>query len=78
MAWNSNGTKLASGSVDQTARIWNIEPHGHVISLPLSFGNFWVFVMLHMEKVLKYIFLFVVLIQMRLPLIQFFSIGVLL
>lgn len=39
MAWNSNGTKLASGSVDQTARIWNIEPHGHVISLPLSYGN---------------------------------------
>ncbi|CAA7062618.1 unnamed protein product [Microthlaspi erraticum] len=29
VAWNSNGTKLASGSVDQTARIWNIEPHGH-------------------------------------------------
>nr|GMC74519.1 THO complex subunit 3 [Ipomoea batatas] len=23
------GTKLASGSVDQTARIWHIEPHGH-------------------------------------------------
>lgn len=35
MAWNSNGTKLASGSVDQTARVWTIEPHGHVISLPL-------------------------------------------
>lgn len=31
MAWNSNGTKLASGSVDQTARVWTIEPHGHVI-----------------------------------------------
>ncbi|KAB1215005.1 THO complex subunit 3 [Morella rubra] len=23
------GTKLASGSVDQTARLWHIEPHGH-------------------------------------------------
>ena len=30
MAWNCTGTKLASGSVDQTARIWLIEPHGHV------------------------------------------------
>jgi WD40 repeat protein len=30
VAWNCIGTKLASGSVDQTARIWHIEPHGHV------------------------------------------------
>nr|GMD98808.1 THO complex subunit 3 [Ipomoea batatas] len=30
VAWNCTGTKLASGSVDQTARIWHIEPHGHV------------------------------------------------
>lgn len=30
MAWNCTGTKLASGSVDQTARIWFIETHGHV------------------------------------------------
>lgn len=30
MAWNCIGTKLASGSVDQTARVWHIEPHGHV------------------------------------------------
>ena len=30
MAWNCTGTKLASGSVDQTARIWLIEQHGHV------------------------------------------------
>ncbi|KAI5408870.1 variant 2, THO complex subunit 3 [Lathyrus oleraceus] len=30
VAWNCIGTKLASGSVDQTARIWHIEPHhGH-------------------------------------------------
>ncbi|KAI3939390.1 hypothetical protein MKW98_022258 [Papaver atlanticum] len=29
VAWNCLGTKLASGSVDQTARIWHIEPHGH-------------------------------------------------
>lgn len=29
VAWNCNGKKLASGSVDQTARIWHIEPHGH-------------------------------------------------
>lgn len=30
VAWNCTGTKLASGSVDQTARVWLIEPHGHV------------------------------------------------
>lgn len=29
MAWNCTGTKLASGSVDHTARVWNIDPHGH-------------------------------------------------
>ncbi|GAY35300.1 hypothetical protein CUMW_278280 [Citrus unshiu] len=29
VAWNCTGTKLASGSVDQTARVWHIEPHGH-------------------------------------------------
>lgn len=29
VAWNCTGTKLASGSVDQTARIWHVEPHGH-------------------------------------------------
>ena len=50
MAWNSNGTKLASGSVDQTARVWTIEPHGHVISLPLSFK-----VCVFMEKVMIFI-----------------------
>lgn len=33
VAWNCIGTKLASGSVDQTARIWHIEPHGHVTLL---------------------------------------------
>lgn len=30
VAWNCTGTKLASGSVDQTARVWHIEPHSHV------------------------------------------------
>lgn len=30
VAWNCTGMKLASGSVDQTARVWHIEPHGHV------------------------------------------------
>ncbi|XP_070674751.1 THO complex subunit 3 [Malus domestica] len=29
VAWNCTGTKLASGSVDQTARVLHIEPHGH-------------------------------------------------
>ncbi|CAL8998720.1 unnamed protein product [Prunus brigantina] len=29
VAWNCTGSKLASGSVDQTARVWHIEPHGH-------------------------------------------------
>ncbi|XP_022155008.1 THO complex subunit 3 isoform X1 [Momordica charantia] len=29
VAWNCTGMKLASGSVDQTARVWHIEPHGH-------------------------------------------------
>jgi len=28
VAWNFTGTRLASGSVDQTARIWNIDPRG--------------------------------------------------
>lgn len=35
VAWNCIGTKLASGSVDQTARIWHIDPHAHVVTLPL-------------------------------------------
>ena len=31
VAWNCYGQRLASGnSVDQTARIWHVEPHGHV------------------------------------------------
>ncbi|KAJ0988183.1 hypothetical protein J5N97_006539 [Dioscorea zingiberensis] len=29
VAWNITGTKLASGSIDHTARVWNIDPHGH-------------------------------------------------
>ncbi|EFJ07957.1 hypothetical protein SELMODRAFT_185709 [Selaginella moellendorffii] len=29
VAWNCTGKKLASGSIDQTARIWHVEPHGH-------------------------------------------------
>ncbi|XP_031480177.1 THO complex subunit 3 [Nymphaea colorata] len=29
VAWNCTGTKLASGSVDQTARVWHVESHGH-------------------------------------------------
>ncbi|KAL5548802.1 hypothetical protein UlMin_004033 [Ulmus minor] len=29
VAWNCSGTKLASGSVDQTARVCQIEPHRH-------------------------------------------------
>ncbi|KAI5321440.1 hypothetical protein L3X38_030511 [Prunus dulcis] len=29
LAWNYMGTKLTSCSVDQTARVWHIEPHGH-------------------------------------------------
>lgn len=33
VAWNCTGTKLASGSVDHTARVWNIDPQGHVIFL---------------------------------------------
>ncbi|KAL6225478.1 hypothetical protein ACLB2K_004328 [Fragaria x ananassa] len=28
VAWNCTGTKLTSGSVNQKARIWHIEPHG--------------------------------------------------
>jgi len=35
VAWNCIGTKLASGSVDQTARIWHIDPHAHVVTLLL-------------------------------------------
>lgn len=37
MAWNCTGMKLASGSVDQTARVWHIEPHGHVCFLFFDF-----------------------------------------
>lgn len=40
VAWNCTGTKLASGSVDQTARIWQIEPHGHVRFTVTSFFCF--------------------------------------
>ncbi|KAF0912137.1 hypothetical protein E2562_013027 [Oryza meyeriana var. granulata] len=29
VAWNCLGTKLASGSIDHTARVWSIDPHGH-------------------------------------------------
>ncbi|XP_078438959.1 transducin/WD40 repeat-like superfamily protein isoform X1 [Wolffia australiana] len=29
VAWNCTGTKLASGSVDHTARIWSIDPQSH-------------------------------------------------
>ncbi|CAB4281962.1 unnamed protein product [Prunus armeniaca] len=36
VAWNCTGTKLASGSVDQTARVWHIEPHGHCGSAVLG------------------------------------------
>ncbi|KAL5548787.1 hypothetical protein UlMin_004018 [Ulmus minor] len=31
VAWNCSGTKLASGSVDQTARVCQIEPHRHCV-----------------------------------------------
>jgi hypothetical protein len=34
VAWNCIGTKLASGSIDHTARVWSIDPHGHVIISP--------------------------------------------
>lgn len=41
VAWNCTGTKLASGSVDQTARVWYIEPHGHVrFLIPLELWYF--------------------------------------
>ncbi|MQM01461.1 hypothetical protein Taro_034225 [Colocasia esculenta] len=29
VAWNCVGMKVASGSVDHTARVWNVDPHGH-------------------------------------------------
>ncbi|ONM54084.1 THO complex subunit 3 [Zea mays] len=29
VAWNCLGTKLASGSIDHTARVWSIDPHVH-------------------------------------------------
>jgi THO complex subunit 3 len=37
VAWNCTGTKLASGSVDQTARVWHIDLHGHVKYFPFYF-----------------------------------------
>ncbi|XP_040361328.1 THO complex subunit 3 [Rosa chinensis] len=36
VAWNFTGTKLASGSEDQTARVWHIEPHGNGNSVELK------------------------------------------
>ncbi|KAH0997736.1 hypothetical protein GBA52_021600 [Prunus armeniaca] len=42
VAWNCTGTKLASGSVDQTARVWHIEPHGHVQRLEFDVISIWV------------------------------------
>jgi len=33
VAWNSTGKKLASGSVDETARIWNLETGGKDVEL---------------------------------------------
>lgn len=44
VAWNCIGTKLASGSVDQTARVWHIEPHGHVSALPVTVKGTFFFV----------------------------------
>eukprot|EP00798_Chlamydomonas_sp_ICE-L_P031979 gene31979-33905_t len=32
LGWNSNGKKLASGSQDQTIRIWSVEPHNQTVS----------------------------------------------
>lgn len=34
VVWNCLGTKLASGSVDHTARVSSIDAYGHVILLP--------------------------------------------
>ncbi|KAJ0102184.1 hypothetical protein Patl1_03696 [Pistacia atlantica] len=45
VAWNCTGTKLASGSVDQTARVWHIEPQGHHDCPSLKVGCFCGFVM---------------------------------
>ncbi|VFQ89800.1 unnamed protein product [Cuscuta campestris] len=39
VAWNCIDTKLASGSVDQTARIWHINPHGHTAALEEALLN---------------------------------------
>lgn len=42
VAWNCLGTKLASGSVDHTARVWCIDAYGHVILLPhCAFYFYW-------------------------------------
>ncbi|KAM5582793.1 hypothetical protein ABKV19_002964 [Rosa sericea] len=36
VAWNFTGSKLASGSEDQTVRVWHIEPHGNGNSVELK------------------------------------------
>ena len=61
VAWNCTGTKLASGSVDQTARVWLIEPHGHVGSLlPFAILSICLFALhfrlLHAHSMLSLIF----------------------
>ena len=40
VAWNCLGTKLASGSIDHTARVWSIDPHGHVTFSPFITTKF--------------------------------------
>jgi len=34
VAWNMDGKKLASGSVDKTARVWTVAEHKHVRETP--------------------------------------------
>ena len=36
VAWNCNGKRLASGSVDQTARVWNIDPQVRLLVVDLG------------------------------------------
>ena len=37
VSWNCSGKKLASGSADQTAWIWHVEPHSFGMSCINSF-----------------------------------------
>ncbi|XP_074556975.1 uncharacterized protein LOC141812924 isoform X2 [Curcuma longa] len=49
VAWNCPGTKLASGSVDHTARVWNIDAHGHTVWINYA-GTLRILMLLQLQQ----------------------------